>query len=62
MVRFFVIELTYLGLNLRFNVSVTYLWLIIFLVVDDVSSTVKHFFINFVNLKIKSVQYLRGCA
>jgi hypothetical protein len=36
MVRFLVVEPIYLGLNLRFNVSVTYLRLIIFSVVSDV--------------------------
>jgi hypothetical protein len=36
MVRFFVIELIYLVSNLRFNMHVVYLQLIIFLIVDDV--------------------------
>jgi hypothetical protein len=36
MVRFLVMELIHPGLNLRFDVGVTYLRLIILLVVDDV--------------------------
>jgi hypothetical protein len=56
MVRFFVMELIHLVLNPRFNVSVIYLRLIILLVVDNVSSIVRRFFTDFLNLKIKSVQ------
>jgi hypothetical protein len=36
MVRFSMIEPIHLGLNLRLNIGVVYLWLIIFLVVGDV--------------------------
>jgi hypothetical protein len=36
MVMFLVVEPTHLGSNPRFDVSVTYLWVIIFLVVGDV--------------------------
>jgi hypothetical protein len=37
MVMFVVVELTHLDLNLRFDVCVIYLRLIILLVVDDIS-------------------------
>jgi hypothetical protein len=36
MVRFHMLEPTHPDLNLRFNIRVTYLQLIIFLVIDDV--------------------------
>jgi hypothetical protein len=36
LVRFFMVESIYLDLNLRFDINVTYLQLIIFLVIIDV--------------------------
>jgi hypothetical protein len=37
MVKFFMVEATHLVLNLKFNVDVIYLWLIILSVIDVVS-------------------------
>jgi hypothetical protein len=44
MVRFFVVEVNHLGLNLRFDVDVVYLRLIIISVVDDVLVDSETFF------------------
>jgi hypothetical protein len=43
LVRFLMVESIYLSLNLRFDMNVIYLQLIIFLVVIDVSSTAMHY-------------------
>jgi hypothetical protein len=62
MVSFLAVELTHPGLNSRFNMCVTCLWLIIFLVVGDVSVDSKTLLmIDFVKLKIKSTQFFK-CA
>jgi hypothetical protein len=57
MVRFLVVKLTHPDLNLRFNMSVAYLQLIILSVVCDVPVRSETLLMtDFVNLKIKSVQ------
>jgi hypothetical protein len=61
MVRLFVMELIYLNLNFRFNVAVLYLWLIILSVINVVLSTVKRYLTDFMNLKIKLIQFFE-CA
>jgi hypothetical protein len=53
MVMLLVLKSIHLVLNFRFDVSVAYLRLIIFLVVDDVPSTVRRSLIDFMNFKIK---------
>jgi hypothetical protein len=55
MVRFLVMEPTYPSSNLRFDVGVAYLRLIILSMEGDVPSTVMRSLIDFVNLKIKPV-------
>jgi hypothetical protein len=60
MVRLFVMELIYLNLNFRFNVAVLYLWLIILSVINVVLSTVKRYLTDFMNLKIKLIQFFEG--
>jgi hypothetical protein len=47
-------------LNLRFNVGVIFLWLIILSVVDDVSINSETFLTAFVNIKIKLTISFRG--
>jgi hypothetical protein len=44
MVRFLVVESSHPDLNLRFDVSIVYLWLIILSVIDDVSVDSETFF------------------
>jgi hypothetical protein len=57
MVRFLVVESTHTDSNYRFNMSVTYLWLIILSVVADVPVNSETLLvIDFVNLKIKPTQ------
>jgi hypothetical protein len=56
-----VVEPTHTGSNLRFDICVAYLWLIILSMVDDVPSTMKRSLTDFVNLQIKLVQSF-GCA
>jgi hypothetical protein len=56
----FLVELMHPDLNLKFDVSVIYLWLIILSMVCDVSVDSKMLFTDFINLKIKSVQSLRS--
>jgi hypothetical protein len=56
MVRFLVVKVNHLVPNPRFDVDVVCLRLIIISVVDDVSSTLRHFFTDFINLKIKLIQ------
>jgi hypothetical protein len=60
MVRFLVEELSHLDSNFRFDVDVVYLRLIILLVVGDVIIDNETFLIDFVNFKIKSVQFFEG--
>jgi hypothetical protein len=60
-VSFLVVKPTYPDSNPRFDVCIIYLRLIIFSVVDDVpvdtsSSTARRLLIDFMNLKIKSIQ------
>jgi hypothetical protein len=62
MVRFLVVEPIHSGSNLRFDMSVAYLQLFILSVVVDVSvDSEMLLIIDFVNLKIKSIQSFR-CA
>jgi hypothetical protein len=57
MVRSFVLEPTHPYSNPRFDMNVIYLWLIIFLVVGDISfDSETLLMIDFINLEIKSVQ------
>jgi hypothetical protein len=58
---FFVVEPTHAGSNLRFNISVTYLRLIILLVGDVSVDSETLLVIDFINLKIKSTQSFK-CA
>jgi hypothetical protein len=54
-VRFLVVEPIHSGSNLRFDVSVAYLWLFILLVIGNVLSIIRHTLIDFINLKIKLI-------
>jgi hypothetical protein len=56
MIMFLVVEPTHAGSNLRFNISVTYLRLIILLIGDVSVDSETLLVIDFVNLKIKSTQ------
>jgi hypothetical protein len=61
MVRFLIVEPTHPGLNHRFDIGVTYLWLIILSVIGNVPINSDVFLItDFVNLKIKLTQYFEG--
>jgi hypothetical protein len=63
-VSFLVVKSNYSGSNPRFDMCITYLRLIILSVVDDVpvdtsSSTARRLLIDFMNIKIKSIQSFR---
>jgi hypothetical protein len=58
LVRFFFVEPIYLDSNFKFGLSIVYLGLIIFLVVCDVLIDSETFLvIDFINIKIKSIQF-----
>jgi hypothetical protein len=58
MVRFLMVEPIRLNLNLRFDICVVYLWLIIFSVVGPVDNETL-LMTNFMNLKIKSIHFFK---
>jgi hypothetical protein len=60
LVRFIVVELTHLGSILRFD-TILYLWLIILLVRGDILIDNETLLVtDFVNLKIKPIQFFRS--
>jgi hypothetical protein len=60
LVRFIVVELTHLGSILRFD-TILYLWLIILLVRCDILIDNETLLVtDFVNLKIKLIQFFRS--
>jgi hypothetical protein len=61
MVRLVMVELTHLGLNSRFDVSVTYLRLIILSVVDDVSINIEAFFDRLHEYQYQAGSVFRKC-